>query len=239
MTDLAAHLRDLVIANRILAREGVLDAFGHVSIRHPEDPQRYVMARSRSPKLVELDDLMEFDLDSNPLDQRGRAMYSERYIHGCIYAVRPDVMAITHNHSPAVIPFGLTGTPLRPVTHLGCVIGPEVPLWDIADEFGDTGSLVDRPEYGQSLARRLGDKTVVLMRGHGCAVVSSTIRGLVLTSIYMQLNATLQWQAEARGPVRYMTPAEIEITSSRHRGARGVTRAWEYWCARAGFTVAG
>jgi HCOMODA/2-hydroxy-3-carboxy-muconic semialdehyde decarboxylase len=135
-------LRDLVIANRILAAHGVVDAFGHVSIRHPNNPDRYFLARSKGPAGVTLDDLIEFALDNEPINQNGRAMYAERAIHGSIYQARPDAMAVCHNHSAATIPFGVTNVPMRPIFHMGSVIGARVPTWDIADDFGDTNLLV-------------------------------------------------------------------------------------------------
>src|SRR5262249_46220417 len=137
-------LADLVIANRILANEGVIDAFGHVSMRHPERDDRYFLARSRSPELVERADILEFDLDSNPLKADGRTMHSERQIHGCIYKARPDVKAVCHNHAHSLVPFGVTGSAIKPIWHVAGSIGAEVPIWDMRDEFGDTDLLVTK-----------------------------------------------------------------------------------------------
>ena len=156
----------VALANRILAHEGVLDGFGHVSMRHPSDPGRYLLARSRSPELVEPADVLEFTLDSQPVVPPTTALYGERVIHGCIYQARPDVQAVCHHHSRAVMPFCISGVPLQPVNHLGATMGAKVPFWDQRDEFGDTDLIVAKPEEGQSLARALGPYWMVLMRRH-------------------------------------------------------------------------
>ena len=151
---LAAARYELALANRIIAHEGVLDGFGHVSVRHPNDPGRYLLARSRSPELIEPDDLLEFTLDSQPVVPPKGDMYGERVIHGCIYQARPDVNAVCHHHSPSVLPFCVTGVALEPVFHMGPVMGQVVPLWDSRDEFGDTDLMVTKPDEGRSLAKR-------------------------------------------------------------------------------------
>jgi HCOMODA/2-hydroxy-3-carboxy-muconic semialdehyde decarboxylase len=232
MSSLDAALDDLVIANRILADHDVVDAFGHVSIRHPERSDRYVMSCSRGPNLVERGDLIEFDLESRPIDQNGRRMYAERQIHGRIYAARPDVNAVCHNHAPATIPFGATHTKLEPIFHMASVIGGDVPLWDIHDEFGDTNLLVTTQPQGDSLARALGGSPVVLMRGHGSAVAAATLRGVVFASVYLQKNAELVLAAKALGHVRYLTPGEIAEASSMLSEALSQDRAWESWSSR-------
>src|SRR5690348_2024528 len=207
MPDLRSTLEELVIANRILAREGVLDGFGHVSARHPDHPDRYLMSCSRGPELVRREDIVEFTLQGEPLNQNGRALYAERAIHGAIYAARPDVMAVCHNHSPSVIPFGITRRALRPVLHMGALIGADVPLWDIRDDFGDTNLLVTTWPQGQSLARGLGDKRAALMRGHGSVVVGVSLKEVVMASVYLEVNAKLQLQALSLGAeVNYLTP---------------------------------
>jgi len=159
------QLEDLVIANRILAREGVVDGFGHISMRHPERPDRFFMSSSRSPELVSLDDIMEFDLDCNPIDQRGRTMYGERPIHGAIYRCRRDVCSVVHNHAHEVIPYSVTKVPMRQVIHTAGGMGRQVPVWDIRDEFGDTDLLVRNLEQGLSLAKTLGDNAAALSAG--------------------------------------------------------------------------
>ena len=213
MTNSDEQLEELVTANRILAREGVVDAFGHVSIRHPEHPDRYILSQSRAPDLVNVPDLMEYTLEGAPLDQQGRTMYSERPIHGGIYEARNDVLAIVHNHSTTVVPFTVTDTPLRPIFHLAALIGPELPVWDIRDNFQDTSMLVTTMNQGRDLARSLGDRRVALMRGHGCVIAGKSIREVVMASIYLQVNAGLLLESLRLGDVKYMTPGEIELMS--------------------------
>src|SRR5579862_5086142 len=179
----------LTLANRILAHEGVLDAFGHVSIRHPSDPGRYLLARSRSPELIESADILEFTLDSEPVAPATTVLYGERVIHGCIYQARPDVQAVCHHHSRAVMPFCISGVPLQPVNHLGATMGANVPFWDQRDDFGDTDLIVAKPEEGRSLARALGPNWIVLMRRHGATVAGTTIEELVFRTVYSCRNA--------------------------------------------------
>jgi HCOMODA/2-hydroxy-3-carboxy-muconic semialdehyde decarboxylase len=226
---LSDALRDLVIANRILAAHNVLDAFGHVSIRHPEHPDTYFLARSKGPAGVTLDDLIEFTLESEPINQNGRAMYAERQIHGKIYTARPDVNAVCHNHSSAIIPFGVTKVPLKPIFHMGSVIGHGVPTWDIAKEFGDTNLLVTTPEQGTSLAKKLGAGRVVLMRGHGSAVAASTLREVVFTSVYLQKNAELVTTARQFGDPKYLSKGEIKKASALLFEPLSQDRAWYAW----------
>ena len=234
MTDLDRQLEDLVTANRILAREDVVDAYGHVSIRHPGDPGRYWLSRSRAPELVETADLMEFTLDNQPVDQQGREMYSERPIHGGVYQSRPDVMAVVHNHSQPVVPFGVTGVPLRPIFHLAALIGDDIPVWDIRDNFGDTNLLVTTNDQGRDLAAALGPRRVALMRGHGCVVAGGSLKEAVMASIYLQVNAGLLLESLKLGEVEYLSPGEIAIMAEGQLGVRTMGRAWEYWATRAG-----
>jgi ribulose-5-phosphate 4-epimerase/fuculose-1-phosphate aldolase len=234
-TTLHAALDDLVIANRILAHEGVIDAFGHVSIRDPRRPDRYFLARSRAPELVERGDLMEFDLDNQPIDQRGRTMYSERPIHGSTYRTRPDVMAVCHNHARSLIPFGITGTSIRPVWHLAGSIGADVPVWDVRNEFGDTDLLVTTAAMGDSLARTLGSHRACLMRGHGAVVATHDLKATVFVSIYLMVNAALIREARELGEVTYLSEGEVRLTEQMNFRARSQNRAWEYWARRAGF----
>ncbi|MBI4967805.1 MAG: class II aldolase/adducin family protein [Rhodospirillales bacterium] len=229
-------LRDLVIANRILAREGVLDAFGHVSIRHPTEAGRYFMARSRAPELVSREDLIEFNLDSSPINQNGRAMYAERQIHGCIYQLRPEVMAVCHNHAHSLVPFGVTGSLIKPIFHMASVIGEEVPIWDIREEFGDTNLLVTDAPKGLALARSLGARRAALMRGHGSVVVGQTLRQAVFTAIYLQQNAELILRARELGPITYLSPGEVKAASDLLFQPLSQDRSWEYWATRAGFS---
>lgn len=234
MSDMSAALAELVTANRIVAAEGVVDAFGHVSIRHPDDPGRYIMSRSRSPALVTVEDLMEFALDGTPLDQRGWAVYAERHIHGAIYEARPEVHAVIHNHSPAVIPFGVTGVKLRPLLHVAGATGGDIPIWDIADAFGDaTNLLVTDMTQGRDLARTHGGNAVTLMRGHGCAVSADTLKQAVLTAIYTQVNANLQMAAMQMGTPKFLSSAEVQKTTEMANSSLATDRAWDYFAARA------
>lgn len=234
MSELDRVISELVIANRILAREGVVDAFGHVSARHPERPDRYIMSRSRAPELVTAEDLMVFELDGTPVDPRGRTPYAERPIHSGLYEARPDVQSVIHNHSHAVIPFGVTRAQLRPMIHVAAPMGAYVPVWDIRDKFGDGEMLVVTQEQGRDLARTLGEGSVALMRGHGCAVASASIKLAVMTAVYTQVNARLQMEALRLGEPKYMTEKEIEAMARRQQTPLASERAWEYWRERAG-----
>ncbi len=234
MSDAIQAMRELVIGNRILANEGVVDAYGHLSVRHPNDPERYLMSCSRAPALVTLDDIMEFTLDGEACDPRDRTPYAERFIHGAIFERRPDVNSVVHNHSHAVIPFGVTGVKLRPIVHVGAAIGSEIPVWDIRDRFGETNLLVVDMEQGRDLAACLGDNRVALMRGHGCAVAGGNIQQSVMTSVYLQVSAKLQREAMAMGEVRYLSDEEIRLCTATFASEISVNRAWEYLACNAG-----
>jgi ribulose-5-phosphate 4-epimerase/fuculose-1-phosphate aldolase len=225
-------IEELAIANRILGLENVLDAFGHVSVRHPHDAGRYLLARSRSPLLVEPGDILEFTLDSEPVKSPHMRLYSERVIHGEIYKARSDVMAICHHHAPAVMPFCITDTPIVPVFHVGGAIGEEVPFWDQHDEFGDTNLLVVKPEEGRSLARALGGNSVVLMKRHGATVVGASLRELVSRSIYLCWNADYQFRASLIGEPQPLHPGEIKLAGAINVKTTAAERTWEYWSAR-------
>jgi ribulose-5-phosphate 4-epimerase/fuculose-1-phosphate aldolase len=225
-------IEELAMANRILGHENVLDAFGHVSVRHPDDPGRYLLARSRSPLLVEPDDILEFTLESEPVRPPDARLYSERVIHGEIYKARSDVTAVCHHHAPAVMPFCITGKPIVPVLHLGAAIGHEVPFWDQHDEFGDTNLLVVKPEEGRSLARALGANSVVLMKRHGATVIGASLRELVSRSIYLCWNADYQLRASLIGELRPLHPGEIELAGAINVRPSAAERTWEYWTAR-------
>jgi ribulose-5-phosphate 4-epimerase/fuculose-1-phosphate aldolase len=226
-------LEELVTANRILAREGIVDSFGHVSIRHPEVADRYVMSRARAPECIEVDDLIEFTTDGAALAAGGRPLLAERFIHGAIYEARPDVRAVVHNHSPGVIPFGITGTALRPVMHMCASMGTDVPTWDSRTKFGDTNLLVTDMPMARDLAAALGKRPVALMRGHGCVVAGTSLRDVVFNSIYLELNASLQLKASGLGPITFLSDGEVEAIL-RTRSSFTYERAWEYWCRRAG-----
>jgi len=228
-----ALIDDLVAANRILADQGVVDGYGHVSLRHPADPQRYLMSRSIAPELVTAGDVMEYDLDSTAVDARGRTSYLERFIHGEIYRVRPDVKAVVHNHSPSVIPFGVSTAPLRPLYHMSAFLGGGVPVFDIKVAAGQpTDMLVRTPALGRALAQTLGDSPVALMRGHGAVVVGDSLPRVVFRSVYTEVNARLQAQAMALGgPVTYLDDEEARRADASVGGT--VPRPWELWKKKA------
>jgi ribulose-5-phosphate 4-epimerase/fuculose-1-phosphate aldolase len=233
MTTAASLFDELVTANRILAREGVVDAFGHVSIRHPGHQDRFCLSRARAPECIEPDDIMEFALDGTAIDAAGRKPYAERFIHGAVYEARPDVRAVVHNHSPAVIPFAITGAPLRPVMHMCASMGGDIPVWDSRTSFGDTNLLVTAMPMARDLAAALGGRAVALMRGHGCIVAGGSLREVVFNAIYLQLNADLQLKASALGEITFLSDGEIAAVM-RTRSTFTFERAWEYWCHRAG-----
>jgi HCOMODA/2-hydroxy-3-carboxy-muconic semialdehyde decarboxylase len=222
----------LALANRIVAHEGVLDGFGHISIRHPADPGRYLLARSRSPELIEPADILEFSLDSKLLTPTDQLPYGECVIHGCIYQARPDVNAVCHHHSMAILPFCVTGALLQPLMGLGATMGATVPFWDSRDEFGDTPMVVTTPEQGRSLARALGAHAMVLMRRHGATIVGASLREAVFRSIFSHRNAELQLRARALGEVSPLTPGEAAAAESYSLRLRPMSRAWEYWTTR-------
>src|SRR3954471_4418853 len=202
-------LEDLVAAYRILAEHGVIDAYGHVSMRSPDNPKRYFIARSLAPEIVQVEDIMEYDLDSKPLDERGRESVRERFIHGEIFKARPDVMAVVHNHSPSVIPFSVTGVPMRPIYHMASFIGEGVPNFEIRDVEKGTDLLVKTPQLGAALAKKLGKSPASLMRGHGALVVGESIARAVGRSVSLEQSARLQMQAMALSEsVVYLDEAE-------------------------------
>jgi HCOMODA/2-hydroxy-3-carboxy-muconic semialdehyde decarboxylase len=233
MMTLSQALEELVTANRILAREGVVDSFGHVSIRHPDRQERYLLSRARAPECIEADDLMEFASDGTPIDPAGRKPYAERFIHGAVYEARRDVQAVVHHHSPSVIPFSVTAANLSPVMHMCAGIGARIPTWDSRARFGDTNLLVTNAEMARDLATALGPRSVVLMRGHGAIVAGASLREVVFNSIYLQLNAELQMRAVALGEVTFLSEGEIAAVL-HSRGSFTFERAWEFWCRRAG-----
>jgi len=230
---LAEAREALARANRIIALEGVLDAFGHVSMRHPSDPGRYLLSRSRGPELVQPEDVHEFTLDSQIVKPIKERLYSERVIHGEIYKARPEVMAVCHHHAPSMLPFCVTGMKMKPLNHLGATMGAQVPIWDSRDEFGNTNLLVARPEEGASLARALGPYWTVLMRRHGATVAGRTLEELAFRTIYTARNAAAQIQAELLGAgLEPLNAEEIELGGNSNLMPGPVMRAWEYWSVR-------
>jgi ribulose-5-phosphate 4-epimerase/fuculose-1-phosphate aldolase len=224
--------RELASAYRIVANEGILDAFGHISVRNPNNPQRYFLSRSRAPALVQTADILEYDLDSNPIVPPVTRPYSERVIHGEIFKARPDVNAVCHHHAPSIMPFAISGMPLVPVFHLGAAMGRHAPFWDSRDEFGDTNLLVVKPEEGASLARALGKHAIVLMRRHGATVVGGELRELVFRTIYSAKNAEHQLAAHMLGHVSPLTDGEADMASQLNLAPGPLARAYEYWVRR-------
>lgn len=228
-----ALLEDLVLANHILSDQGVLDAFGHVSARHDKDPSRFLMARSMAPALVAASDILEYDLDSTPIDQRGRAVYIERFIHGEIYKLRPDVRAIVHSHSPAVIPFADVRVPLRPMSHMAAFLGGGVPVFEIRDVAGPASNmLVTTPVIGHALALVLGPHPVALMRGHGLVAAAQSVHHVVFRAVYTEVNARLESEALRLGEPTFLNDAEADAAMKTNDAL--VDRPWEQWKRRAG-----
>ncbi len=227
----ATVVEDLVIGSRILADLGVVDGFGHVSARHPSNPDHFLMARSVAPALVTADDMMEFDREGAAIDAKGRQVFLERFIHAEIYKLRRDVNAVVHSHSPNVIPFTVTKTPLRPMYHNPAFLGAGAPVWDIRDGFGATDMLVRNNAIGKSLAEALGDKSVVLMRGHGDVTVGNAVKTAVFRAYYTDVNAKLQSQAIGLGgEVNYLTPEEAAKADEVNMVIQD--RVWGLWKLR-------
>jgi ribulose-5-phosphate 4-epimerase/fuculose-1-phosphate aldolase len=225
MSKLDTVIQDLVIANRILAKEEVVDAYGHISIRHPDDPKRFFISRSVAPDLVERGDIVELGLDGQPVRDETRSLYLERFIHAAIYEARPDVNSVVHAHAEDTLPFGVAqATPLKPVIHSGSFIGATVPVWDIADKFGDTNLLVTNMEQGRDLAKCLANNNVALMRGHGFASAGRSLIEVVRMSVYLPRNARALLRAkQLGGEVKYLSQGEIAARSHAHQARR---RAW-------------
>ena len=229
----ASELVDrLVVANRILYRQGVVDGFGHISARHDKSPGHFLLARNMAPGLVRREDIVTFDLDGAALDAGERRVYLERFIHGEIYRARPDVHAVVHSHSPSVIPFGVTGQPLRPIFHMSGFLGEGAALFEIRDTGGDTNMLISDNRLGVALAASLGDRSTVLMRGHGSTVVGSSIEQAVYRAIYAEVNAKLQLQAVTLGKVTYLNAAEAQLAATANDTQ--VSRVWDLWTREVG-----
>ena len=223
-------LDDLVAANRILAAQGVLDGFGHVSARHDKDPGRFLLARSMAPALVTVADIMEFDLDGNAVGGRGRTAYLERFIHSEIYRVSPDVGAVVHSHSPAVIPFGVVDVKLRPIFHLGGFLGAGAPVFEIRDSGGPaTDMLIRNASLGAALAKTLGNAPVALLRGHGNVVVGRSIREAVFRAVYTEVNARLASEALRLGSGQAVFLNEEEAKAAAETNSAQIGRPWELW----------
>jgi len=226
-------IEDLVAAYRILAEHGVIDAYGHVSVRSDSDPSRYFLASAIAPETVTPDDIIEYDLDSKPIDARGRESVRERFIHGEILKARPDVRAVVHNHSPSVVPFSVTTVPMRPLFHMAAFIGEGVPNFEIRDAEKGTDLLVKTPYLGQALAKTLGRCPAALMRGHGSVTVGETLPRAVGRSVYLEMSARMQFQAMLiagnNGKITYFDEAEVKASVP----VQDYNRAWPVWRAKA------
>jgi ribulose-5-phosphate 4-epimerase/fuculose-1-phosphate aldolase len=227
----AALIDELVAANRILYREGVVDGFGHVSVRSDGRPDRFLLSCSRAPGIVTADDILEHDLDGNVADARGRTLYSERFIHSEIYRRNPEIVSVVHSHSPSIIPFGVTKVALRPIFHLASFLGlGEIPVFEIRDAGGPATDLLirDRP-LGAALAQSLGKAPVALMRGHGDVVTGRSLREAVFRAIYTEVNARLQAQALqlGGGDIEFLTAGEAAAATATNFAV--IERAWDLW----------
>lgn len=225
---------DLVAGNHILATEGIVDGYGHISVRHPGNKSHFLLARSVAPESVTAADIMEYDLDAVAVDPKGRTSYKERFIHSEIYRVRPDVNAVVHCHTTSLIPFGVTKVPMRPMYHQSAFLAAGVPVFEIREAAGMTNMLIETRPLGAALAKSLADKPAVLMRGHGAVVVADTIPNVVGRSIYLDLNARIQLQAlqlaaPARGPITAISPEEAQ----KYAASDNYARAWELWKKKA------
>ena len=232
-------LQDLVTANHILYDQGVLDAFGHISVRHDKHPDRFLLARNMAPALVTADDILEFDLAGNALDAAGHRVYLERFIHAAIYRARADVMSVVHSHSPSVVPFSVVKrTPFRAVCHMSGFIGTSTPNFDIAEAAGDcTDLLITNMDLGNALAKALGDRSLVLMRGHGATVVADGLKKAVYRAVYTEVNARTQAEASRLGEVTFLSEGETRATAETIETQ--VFRAWDFWKPKAAATVRG
>jgi ribulose-5-phosphate 4-epimerase/fuculose-1-phosphate aldolase len=235
--DVKMLLDDLVAANRILYRQGVVDGFGHVSVRHPARPDRFLLSAAKAPGRVTAEDIMEFDLDGKPIDGRERPIYSERFIHSEVYKARSDVNAVIHSHSPTVIPFSVTQVPLRPVHNTASFLAPEVPVFEMRKAAGMTNNLVTDSARGKALVETLGDRPVALLRGHGNVVVGPDLRRTVSRAIYTEVNARMLLQAVMLGgPITFIDPEENKLIESG-RGTQisghNVDRTWQMWLEEA------
>ena len=233
MTPSPDLIADLVAANHILFDQGVVDAFGHISVRHDKRPDRFLLARNMAPGTVTADDIIEFDLDGNPIDAGGRKVYLERFIHGELFRARPDVMSVVHSHSHNIVPLStVKGTPLRAIFHMAGFIGEAAPVFEIREAGGDgTDLLISDNRLGAALAAKFAHADIALMRGHGSTVVANSIPLAVYRAVYAELNARYQLQASSLGDVTYLSAAEGQACTARVEGQ--VQRPWEFWKAEA------
>jgi len=235
MSDIDALKNELVLANRILASQDIVDAYGHVSVRNPDNPKRFFLSRSRSPELVELSDIMEFDFEGRITDGRTDPAYHERFIHGGVYEANPEINAVVHSHALEVLAFSISSIPLRPCIHTASGAGGDIPVWDIRDKFGDTGMLVANVDHGRDLAKKLNGGKVALMRGHGFTAAGRTLGEVLKIAIYVPQNARVQKEAMALGgTVNFLTPGELVAREADGPGGKDMFRAMQYWASKAG-----
>ncbi|HXP92176.1 MAG TPA: class II aldolase/adducin family protein [Candidatus Binatia bacterium] len=220
-------VNELIVANHILFDQKIVDAFGHISVRHDKDPNRYLMSRHLAPGLVTADDIVTFDLESVPHPDIGKRYYSERFLHGEIYKVRPDVVSVIHCHAPPLLPFGVTKAQLQPIYHMSAFLGTGVPTFEIREKGGMTNMLIRTPELGKALAEKLADKNVIMMRGHGATMVGPSIKAAVYRAIYSVQNAQIQLEAMRLGEVTYLAPEEAELYE-KYSG-EVMARPWALW----------
>ncbi len=231
--DLVARTKlELAQANRILAREGILEVTGHISVRHPTIPDRYLLSRSLSSSLVTRGDILTFNLDNTPVVPTSEGLFFERAIHGQMYEARPEINAVVHTHSASVLPFTITENKLIPVINEAVLIGTDIPVFDTRDEFGDTDTMITNVERGRALARKSGNASVVLLRGHGCVVLGESIPVAVHAAVYLERNARVQLEAHQLGDIKALSEGEVELLAKLFRSG-GTGRAWEYWLSRA------
>lgn len=224
-------IADLVAANHILFDQGVVDAFGHVSARHDKRPDRFLLARNMAPGSVEAADIVEFDLDGNPVNANGRKVYLERFIHGELFRARPDVMAVVHSHSHNIVPLStVKGVPLRAIFHMAGFIGEAAPVFEIREAGGDgTDLLITDNHLGRALAAKFANSDIALMRGHGSTVVANSVPLAVYRAVYAELNARYQLQAAGMGEITYLSAAEGRACTDRVEGQ--IARPWAFWKA--------
>jgi ribulose-5-phosphate 4-epimerase/fuculose-1-phosphate aldolase len=225
-----ALIADLAAAARILAAQGVVDGMGHVSMRHPTAPNRYLMSRALAPALVMPDDIIEYDLDCNPCNAAGRGSFLERFIHGAVYQSRPEIMAVVHSHSPSVIPFGLVPVPMQAMFHNAAFLAAGVPVFDISKTFGATDMLVGNPDIAKAFMDVMGDRDVALMRAHGSVACGSSLQIAVFRAVYTEVNARIQHWTQALGgsiPMAALNREEGVLADAVNQGA--ALRAWDLW----------
>jgi ribulose-5-phosphate 4-epimerase/fuculose-1-phosphate aldolase len=236
MSKLSELVDRLVVGNRILAHEDVFDAYGHISARHPDNPNHYLLSCSRSPQFIDREDILEFTLDGTCVSSKTAKPYLERFIHGAIYEARPEVNAVVHSHAAPVLPFTVSSVPIRPMVHFAADMGYDVPVWDIEDRFGATSLLVMNMEQARDLAKCLGPRPVALMRGHGFVAAAPSLEEVVQVSVFLPKNARVQLEAiQLGGSVKHMSAAEVKAKyDAGATGGRDRERAWDYWAIRCG-----